>query len=52
MVKVTYFIFIKIYLFICERERAHEQGGGVEGKADSPPTQVPNVGLDPRTLGS
>ena len=37
-----------------EREREHKQGGGVEaeGEAGSPLSREPDVGLDPRTLGS
>jgi len=45
-----------IYLF--ERERKREQGGGAEGKgerepqADSPLSMEPDMGLDSGTLGS
>ena len=46
--------FFKI-LFI-ERESGRETkqggGGGGEGEADSPRSREPNIGLDPRTLGS
>jgi len=40
-------------LYLVEREREHARaGGGAEGEADSPLSRKPNVGLDPRTLGS
>ena len=45
--------FFKKILFIYlkeherERERDHEQGGGLEGKADSLLSREPYVGLDP-----
>ena len=35
-----------------EREREHEHGAEGEGKADSLLIREPNVGLNPRTLGS
>jgi len=37
-----------------EREKESMNGGGVEGEgeADSPLSREPDVGLDPRTLGS
>ena len=43
--------FLKIF-YLFERERAYEQGKGVEGDADSPWSGDPDKGLDPRTLGS
>ena len=45
-----------VYLFEkeCVREREHKHGGGAEGEeeAGSPLSKEPDVGLDPRTLGS
>ena len=52
------FIFFKkdfIYLFEREREResmSREGGAEREGEADSLLSREPDVGLDPRTLGS
>ena len=44
--------FLKI-LFIGEREKAYKQGEWqAEGEAGFPLSKEPNVGLDPRTLGS
>lgn len=49
---LTVSIFLKIYLFLFQRERKceQEQGRGVEGdrQADSPLGGESNVGLDPR----
>ena len=44
-----------IYLRKREDERERESawaGGGLQGEADSPLSRDPDVGLDPRTLGS
>jgi len=30
----------------------HKQGGDAEGEADSPLSREPDLGLNPRTLGS
>ena len=48
---ISFFLFLKdfIYLFDIENERA--QAGG-EGKAGSLLGREPDVGLDPRTVGS
>ena len=53
-----FFFFLKI-LFIYQRERGGESEhrqtewqAEAEGEAGSPPSKEPNVGLDPRTLGS
>jgi len=44
--------FLKI-LFICrEREEGTQAGGVGEGEAGFPLSGEPDVGLDPRTLGS
>ena len=45
------------HLFLREKERSKERagaGGGAEaeGEAQSPLSREPDVGLDPRTLGS
>jgi len=47
-------IFLKKILFICQRERERAQAGGAtaEGEAGSPPSKEPNLGLNPRNLGS
>ena len=58
--KVKFLFFKRFYLFEREREerereREREQstaGGGGEGEADSLLSREPDVGLDPRTLGS
>jgi len=44
-------IFLRFYLFICQREResVRAQAGGAAGLLLS---REPDVGLDPRTLGS
>ena len=34
------------------KEKDHKQEGGGDGEADSPLRRDPDVGLDPRTLGS
>ena len=48
------FFFKVLFIYLPERERA--QAGRVaaeaEGEAGSPPSKAPDVGLDPRTLGS
>ena len=51
-------MFFKI-LFIYQRERGRESEhrqtewqAEAEGEADSPPSKEPDVGLDPRMLGS
>jgi len=45
--------FERFYLFIWERvrKRDSEQGGRVEGEAESTLSREPDVGLHPRTLG-
>ena len=49
-------IFKKIvFAYLTERERTHKQEEGKaegEGEAGSPLSRGPDVGLDPRTLGS
>ena len=42
-----YYFFLNIYLF--ERERVHTEA---EGETDSLLSREPDVGLDPRSLGS
>jgi len=45
--------FKKRFCFFIEREHARAQGAGAaEGEANSSLSREPNVGLDPRTLGS
>lgn len=49
--------FLKDLLYLFDREREHAQVRGAaegegEGEAGSPLSREPNVGLDPRTLGS
>jgi len=55
-ISVFVFFFLKIlFLYLTERDTAREatQAGGVgEGEAGFPPSREPDVGLDPRTLGS
>jgi len=46
------FFFLRFYLFERERKRDHEQGGRAEGEAVFLLNREPDVGLDPRTLGS
>ena len=44
-----------VYLFDRERERERAQAGGAaegEGEAGFPLSREPNMGLDPRNLGS
>ena len=51
----VFVFFLRFYLFDTEKETAREgtQAEGVgEGEAGSPLSREPNVGLDPRTLGS
>jgi len=51
--KETFFPKDCIYLFDGERE--HKRGewqAGAEGEAGSPQSKEPDVGLNPRTLGS
>jgi len=47
---------LQVFLFVCfKRAREHKQGEGqreTPGEADSPLSREPNVGLNPRTLGS
>ena len=53
--KFFYFFKDFIYLFGRERETATEgtqAGGEGEGEAGFPPSRGPDVGLNPRTLGS
>jgi len=52
-------LFVLKILFIYLREKERERtltraqvGGGAEGEAGSPLSWEPDVGLDPRTLGS
>ena len=58
IVKLLFFFFkdLFIYLFVRERERSeseHKQTEWqAEGEAGSLPSKEPDVGLDPRTLGS
>ena len=50
-----YFKIVFIYLREGERASEHRQTEGqaeAEGEAGSPPSKEPDVGLDPRTLGS
>ena len=50
-----FFKRLYFYLFVREREREHKQGerqAEGEGEAGSPPSREPNMGLNPRTLGS
>jgi len=45
--------FFKDFIYLSERWREHKQGEQrAEGEAGSPPSKEPDVGLDPRTLGS
>ena len=48
-------IFLRLYLFIGQREKEHSQAGGAAeglGEAASPLSREPNTGLDPRALRS
>ena len=48
-------LFLRFYLFICQRPSEHkqeEQQAEGEGEAGPPQSRKPDVGLDPRTLGS
>ena len=50
---LSYFLlfFLKYFIYLTERE--HKQGQQqAEGEAGSPLSREPNMGLDPRTLGS
>jgi len=47
---ISFFPFLKI-LFICRREST-SRGSSRQGEAGSPLSREPNVGLDPRMLGS
>jgi len=50
----AHIFFLRFYL-LTERERQREgtqAGRVVEGEAGFPPSREPDVGLDPRTLGS
>ena len=49
--KKSYFFIFKD-LFIHERERERGRDAEAEGEAGSPQSQEPDVGLNPRTLGS
>jgi len=51
------FLFLRFYLFICQRERKRTQAGGAadragRGRTSSLLSKEPDVELDPRTLGS
>ena len=52
MVQTRTLYFLKDFIYLLER--MHELGGGAEGdqEADSPLSGEPDVGLQPRTLGS
>ena len=45
------FFFLRFYLFDTERVSA-QVGGAKEAEAGSPLSKEPDVGFDPRTLGS
>jgi len=50
-VPLTFLFFLRFYLFV--REREHKPGEWqAEGETVSPLSKEPDVGLNPRTLGS
>ena len=46
------FIFFKDFIYLSDREHKQEQQAEGEEEAGSPLSREPDVGIDPRTLGS
>ena len=53
-ISVYFFKIFKDFTYLFERKSTHKLQGGAEGegKAGFPLSREPDVGLDPRTLGS
>ena len=45
-------IFKILFMYLAERDTERAQAEGGEGEVDSQLSREPNVGLNPRTLGS